>query len=104
MRLHPIATAVSRRLKSEMRLGGRTLPAGTIVAPCIYLVQRDARIWPEPDQFRPEAFLDGKAAIYHFFPFGAGVWKCLGAQSAEYEMRVVLARLVTQLDLRLDGA
>jgi cytochrome P450 len=101
MRLHPIATAVSRRLKKDMRLGGHDLKAGTIVAPCLYLVQRDARIWPEPDKFRPERFLEGKAPIYHFFPFGAGVWKCLGAQFAEYEMRVVLARLVAQLDLAM---
>jgi cytochrome P450 len=101
MRLHPIATAVSRRLKKDMRLAGRDLKAGTIVAPCLYLVQRDARIWPEPDKFRPERFLEGKAPIYHFFPFGAGVWKCLGAQFAEYEMRVVLARLVAQLDLTM---
>ena len=67
-------------------------------------MQRDARIWPEPEQFRPERFLDGKAPVYQFFPFGAGVWRCLGAQFAEYEMRVVLARLVAQLDLTLDGA
>jgi cytochrome P450 len=102
MRLHPIATAVSRRLKAEMRIAGRLLPAGTIVAPCIYLMQRDARIWDRADEFRPERFLTGKAPVYHFFPFGAGVWKCLGAQFAEYEMRVVLARLVIGYDLVLD--
>jgi cytochrome P450 len=101
MRLYPIATAVTRILKKERQLGGYTLPAGTRVSPCIYLTQRDARIWPEPNAFRPERFLDGKASVYEFFPFGAGVWKCLGAQFAEYEMRVVLARIVAQVDLTL---
>jgi len=101
MRLYPIATAVTRILKRERQLGGYTLPAGTRVSPCIYLTQRDARIWPEPEAFRPERFLDGKASVYEFFPFGAGVWKCLGAQFAEYEMRVVLARVVAEVDLAL---
>jgi cytochrome P450 len=101
MRLYPIATAVTRILKRERELGGYTLPAGTRVSPCIYLTQRDARLWPEPDAFRPERFLDGKASVYEFFPFGAGVWRCLGAQFAEYEMRVVLARVVQRVDLTL---
>ena len=101
MRLYPIAPMISRQLKVETRLVGHTLPAGTVVAPCVYLIQRDARIWEQPTEFRPERFLSGKASVYEFFPFGAGVWKCLGAQFADYEMRVVLARLVAELDLEL---
>ena len=101
MRLFPIATAVTRILKRERTFCGYTLPAGTRIAPCIYLTQRDARLWPEPERFRPERFLDGKASVYEFFPFGAGVWRCLGAQFAEYEMRVVLARIVARVDLTL---
>jgi cytochrome P450 len=102
MRLYPIATAVTRILKRERTFGGYTVPAGTRMAPCIYLTQRDARLWPEPDRFRPERFLDGKASVYEFFPFGAGVWRCLGAQFAEYEMRVVLARVVARMYLTLE--
>ncbi|HEY1586485.1 MAG TPA: cytochrome P450, partial [Polyangia bacterium] len=49
-----------RQRKRERTFGGYTLPAGTRIAPCIYLTQRDARIWPEPDRFRPERFLEGK--------------------------------------------
>jgi cytochrome P450 len=102
MRLHPIATMVSRHLKHEMRVAGHLLPAGTIVSPCIYLVQRDGRTWEEPTAFKPERFLSGKPSVYQAFPFGAGAWRCLGAHFAEYEMRVVLARLVAQLDFEAD--
>jgi cytochrome P450 len=101
MRLCPIATLVSRQLKKETELAGHRLPAGTIVSPCIYLAQRDPRTWVAPTQFRPERFIGGRASVYHFFPFGAGMWRCVGAQFAEYEMRVVLARLVAQVDLEL---
>jgi cytochrome P450 len=41
--------------------------------------------------------------VYQFFPFGAGVWKCVGAQFADYEMRVVLARLVARFDFALEA-
>jgi cytochrome P450 len=103
MRLYPIATAITRQLKHELPVGEHLLPAGTLVSPCIVLVQRDPRLWEEPLQFRPERFVAGKASVYEYFPFGAGVWKCLGAQFAEYEMRVVLSRLVTRTELALDG-
>jgi cytochrome P450 len=101
MRLYPIATAVTRILKRDHVLGGWTIPAGTRCSPCIYLLQRDERVWPAPNEFRPERFLDGKPSVYQFFPFGAGVWRCLGAQFADYEMRVVLARLVGRVDMQL---
>jgi cytochrome P450 len=101
MRLYPIAWGVPRQLKNPMRIGGHTLPAGTLVSPSVFHTQRDPRVWEAPDEFRPERFLAGKASVYTFFPFGAGVWRCLGAQFAEYEMRVVLARIVQTLDLTL---
>jgi len=102
MRLYPIAWGVGRELKHDVTFAGQRLSAGTMVAPAIFLTQRDPRVWEDPTAFRPERFLGGKASVYHFFPFGAGVWRCLGAQFAEYEMRVVLARLVTEVDLQLD--
>src|SRR5262249_45252186 len=101
MRLYPIANAVTRILKADTHLGGRRIPKGTRVAPGIYLTQRDARLGDEPEAFKPERLLSGKPSVYQFFPFGAGVWRCLGAQFAEYEMRVVLARLVARVDLTL---
>jgi cytochrome P450 len=101
MRLYPIAWGVPRQLKREMRIGGRILPAGQLCSASIFHTQRDPRVWESPDQFRPERFLAAKASVYTFFPFGAGVWRCLGAQFAEYEMRVVLARIVQTFDLEL---
>ena len=99
MRLYPIAWGVPRQLKQEMRIAGRVLPAGQLISASIFHTQRDPRVWDAPDEFRPERFVGAKASVYTFFPFGAGVWRCLGAQFAEYEMRVVLARIVETLDL-----
>jgi hypothetical protein len=36
------------------------LPAGVIIAPCIYLVHRRPQLWPEPEKFNPDRFLDAR--------------------------------------------
>jgi cytochrome P450 len=100
LRLRPILSLVVRRLKEDMEIGGRLLPAGATVAPCIYLVHRRPDIYPEPLAFRPERFLEAAAGTYTWFPFGGGVRRCLGASFALIEMRIVLQELVTGLDLR----
>ena len=100
LRLRPILSLVVRRLKEPMEIGGRELPAGVTVAPCIYLVHRRADVYPDPFAFRPERFLEGQGGTYTWFPFGGGVRRCLGASFALFEMRIVLQELVTQLDLR----
>ena len=39
---------------------------------------------------------------YAFFPFGGGVRHCLGAAFATYEMKIVLARVLSRVTLRPD--
>ena len=100
LRLRPILALVLRRLTEPMEIGGRLLPAGVNLAPCIYLVHRRADIYPEPHAFRPERFLERPAGTYTWIPFGGGVRRCLGASFALLEMRVVLRELVSRLELR----
>lgn len=101
LRLTPIALGVARKLKQELTIEGHTLPAGTVVVPCNYLAQRDPRVWEAPRRFDPTRFLGKKPPVSAHFPFGLGVWRCLGAAFAEYEMRVVLSRLLAHYDVEL---
>jgi cytochrome P450 family 135 len=100
LRLRPILALVLRRLTEPMEIGGRLLPAGANIAPCIYLVHRRPDIYPEPYAFRPERFIERPAGTYTWIPFGGGVRRCLGASFALFEMRVVLRELVKRLELR----
>ncbi len=100
-RLRPILVFVARRLQQPVELGGFALPAGVTVAPCIHLTQRRADLYPEPDAFRPQRFLDGKQTPYDYFPFGGGARRCLGMAFAQFEMKVVLATVLSRLDLEL---
>lgn len=103
LRLRPILPIVGRALQRPWSVGGYELPAGTMVAPCIYLVQRHAGTWPEPERFWPERFLGIKVDPYAWLPFGGGIRRCLGMSFALYEMKIVLATVLQAVRLRLDG-
>ena len=100
LRLRPVLTIVLRRLTAPMEIGGRLLPAGVTVAPCIYLVHRRPDVYPEPLAFRPERFLERPAGTYTWFPFGGGVRRCLGASFALFELKAVLSEIVSRVSLR----
>jgi cytochrome P450 len=100
LRLRPPIAFVDRRLVVPAELGGYRLPAGTIVAPCIYLAQRRADLYPEPRAFRPERFLERPPETYSWLPFGGGVRRCVGASFATFEMKVVLKTILARARLR----
>jgi cytochrome P450 len=103
LRLRPVIALVLRKLVEPMEIGGRLLPAGVTVAPSIYLVHRNPEIYPEPERFRPERFIERPPGTYTWIPFGGGVRRCLGASFAEFEMAVVLRELVTRRRIRPVG-
>ena len=103
LRLRPVIALVLRKLVEPTEIGGRLLPAGASVAPSIHLVHRRPEIYPEPERFRPERFLDQPAGTYTWIPFGGGVRRCLGGAFAEFEMSVVLRELVARRSLRPAG-
>jgi len=104
LRLRPVIAIVLRVLKAPMEIGGRLLPAGVKVAPCILLVHRRADLYPEPLAFRPERWLDGDGpGTYGWIPFGGGVRRCVGAAFAQLEMQVVLRTIARHVELEAVG-
>jgi cytochrome P450 len=92
---------VGRVLKKPFHIGGYDLPAGTTVAPCIYLAQRNPDVYPEPNAFRPERFLGIQPDPYSWLPFGGGIRRCIGAAFAVYEMKLVLGTLLSIFNFEL---
>ncbi|HEU4657754.1 MAG TPA: cytochrome P450 [Capillimicrobium sp.] len=103
LRLRPPLPAVVRRLSRPATVAGYELPAGTSVAPSIWLVHRRADLYPEPHDFRPERFLRRAPETYSWLPFGGGIRRCVGATFAQTEMRVVLRALLERVDLAPAG-
>jgi cytochrome P450 family 135 len=102
LRVRPVLTATSRRVRESWRVGGYTLPAGVHVAPCLYLAHRRPELWPDPTAFRPERFLVGAPEPFSWIPFGGGVRRCIGAAFAALEMREVLRAVAARFTLAPD--
>lgn len=99
LRLRPVVPIAGRRLAGDVRAGGLDLPAGTDVAPAIWLTHTRADVYPDPFAFRPERFLDSGPETYSWIPFGGGVRRCLGAAFAEFEIRIVLTEVLRRCKL-----
>jgi cytochrome P450 len=100
LRLRPVISLVNRTLKEPFEIAGYTLPAGVKVAPCIYLVHRRPDLYPDPERFLPERFLEQSPGTYTWIPFGGGVRRCLGGAFAQFEMEVVLRELVARAEVK----
>lgn len=99
LRLTPIVPLVARRLVRDATIGGYALPAGSIAAASIYLVHRRPDLWSDPTRYDPSRFVGKKIDPTHYFPFGGGTRRCLGMAFASYEMKIVLATVVSSVDL-----
>jgi cytochrome P450 len=99
LRLNPIIPIVGRKLQAPMRIGGLELDEGVMAAPCIYLTHRRPDVWPDPLRFDPDRFVGKKPSPYAWLPFGGGVRRCIGMAFALYELKVVLATVLSQFDV-----
>ncbi|XP_072038456.1 cytochrome P450 2J4-like isoform X1 [Amphiura filiformis] len=73
----------------DNKIGGYDVPKGSLIVSNLWAVHNDPDIWTEPDQFRPERFLDEDGKLRHreeFIPFSAGHRVCLGENLAKMEM------------------
>ena len=100
LRIRPVVPGVIRKLTAPIELAGHEIPAGMRVAPNIYLTHRRPDVYPEPERFRPERFIERPAETYSWIPFGGGVRRCLGAAFATYEMKVVIPAILQAVRMR----
>lgn len=103
MRLYPPAYFVGRRALRDTQLSEHRLPKGTTVFVAIREVHRRPELYPEPELFRPERFLDGaeeRLPKGAFLPFGAGPRICIGNHFALMEGQLILAAVARRFGLR----
>jgi cytochrome P450 len=103
LRLYPPAPGLCRQALAPDEIQGYPIPAKAWVMPSQWVTHRHPAYWEEPDRFRPERFLPGRAADrpkLAYFPFGAGPRGCIGNTFAMIEGALVLAAMVQRFRVR----
>ncbi|NMG06601.1 cytochrome P450 [Brasilonema sp. UFV-L1] len=102
LRIYPIAmNAFPRVVRLPIEIQGYTLPEGTIIIPNIYLAHHREETYPQSKQFKPERFLERQFSPYEYLPFGGGNRRCIGLAFAQYEMKLVLATILSRFQVSL---
>lgn len=107
LRIRPVVFDVGRVLKEPVEVAGYRLPAGVTVIPAIGLVHASDDVYEDAAEFRPERMLPGGGATLSpttWLPFGGGNRRCLGANLALAEMRIVLREVLCRADLETTTA
>jgi len=102
LRIYPTQVITfPRRVDAPIELQGYTLTPGAVVRGNIYLTHRRPDLYPDPQQFRPERFLERQFSPYEFLPFGGGSRRCPGETLALFEMKLVVATLLSRYEFNL---
>lgn len=102
LRIYPIAlNTFPRVVKSPIEIGSYQFEPGTVLIPSIYLTHQREDIYPEPKRFKPERFLERQFSPYEYLPFGGGNRRCIGLAFAQFEMKLVLATILSHCELKL---
>ena len=59
----------------DTMLQGFSIPKGTTLFSNIWAVHHDPELWTDPDEFRPQRFLNEEGAVFqpeYYMPFSAG--------------------------------
>jgi sterol 14-demethylase len=100
-RLHPVTVVIARKATEAIDYAGYRIPKGAVVMVPPALTHRLPDVFPDPDAFRPDRYLDDPTAMRQLVGFGGGLHRCLGEQFAYQEIKLTVTRLLQHFDLEL---
>lgn len=103
-RMYPPLHFLMRGVRHDIEYRGFHIAAGSKVAYSPYFTGRMAELFPQPQRFDPERFLDDRGAVrrpapYTLLGFGGGHRMCIGKRLAGLELRMFLAQLLARFEL-----
>jgi cytochrome P450 len=100
----PAVSTFARYVKKPVVIQGYNIPPGTELDISIYLTHHREDLYPESNRFKPERFLEKQFSPYEFIPFGGGECRCLGANLAIYQIKLVIFTIVKYFSLQLTSS
>ncbi|KAI0658590.1 CyP450 monooxygenase [Cubamyces menziesii] len=107
MRWHVVVTlGIPHRTTADATCSGYFVPEGTVVVTNAWGISRDPEEYPEPEEFRPERFLDPKTRDPMSFVFGSGRRICAGRHFADVSLYIIVASILHSLTIEppVDGS
>ncbi|XP_076040655.1 cytochrome P450 9e2-like [Oratosquilla oratoria] len=106
LRLYPPGSITERITTKEYTIPGTDvkIEKGTVIVFNVWALNRDPRIWEDPNDFKPERFLPENKTPeqnFAFQSFGQGPRNCIGMRFALLEIKLAVAHLILNVDLRL---
>ena len=104
VRLYPPAWSLARTAAEDFEIGGYLVPAGSNVVMSQWIMHRDSRFFPSPEQFDPGRWFEEhtqRLPRFAYFPFGGGPRYCVGASFAMMEATLLLAAIAQRFRLRM---
>ncbi|WP_306338452.1 cytochrome P450 [Streptomyces sp. KL118A] len=103
LRLYPPSWMSMRVASADTELGGHPIPSGAMVVYSAWAMHHNPELFPEPEKFAPERWLDERAKDVPrgaLLPFGAGSHKCIGDVLALTETALIVATIAGRWRLR----
>ncbi len=98
LRLHPPVPFITRKVVDAFSLGEKHLGKNEELGVSISLLHRSPLIWNDPLHFSPERFLEKRSSPHEFAPFGGSNRKCIGANLAINELKILTSLFMKEFD------
>jgi len=85
-------------------LGDWRVPQGYSVMVSLCQLHENPDMFPDPERFDPQRFLDTRPNTFAWVPFGGGTRRCIGAAFANMEMDVVLRTVLRHFTIAATNA
>ncbi|XP_050342226.1 cytochrome P450 4c3-like [Nymphalis io] len=104
IRIFPTVTKIGRQLQNDLTFeDGRVAPAGSSVLVFYDAAFKNPKVFPEPEKFNPERFLDSMHP-FAFVPFSAGPRNCIGFRFAWVAMKTTISNILKRYEVMLGDA
>ncbi|XP_063822387.1 cytochrome P450 6k1-like [Ostrinia nubilalis] len=102
VRLYPPVPIVDRVALQDYEIPetGFVIKKGTPVFVSLFGLQRDPKLFEDPETFRPERFDSDKTITDGYMPFGEGPRKCIAVQVSQLHVKLVLSMILSKYQVR----
>jgi cytochrome P450 len=103
LRILPPVPIQMRVAQEDTSLAGYPAPKGARVLLNAFITNRDPRLYPEPDRFKPERWASIAPTPFEYLVFSAGPRNCPGYWLANAMMKLAVATILTQFRIELSA-